>query len=191
MTTYFLYLSTIFAIISPIIGITSTLKGTFKPQRMTRFLIMVVSFLFVGTLLAQGDKNSIVIAVAQTIGSAIIFFLSLKRGLGGSAKLDFIVLVAAIISLIVWKSTNNPTLGLIMSIATDLIGFTPTLIKAWQLPHSEDWRFYCSDVLASTFSLLSITTPDIKVWIFPIYILFINTLSVAVILFRQHRCSNL
>ncbi|MDD3156124.1 MAG: hypothetical protein PHP14_01580 [Candidatus Pacebacteria bacterium] len=41
------------------IGFVSILKGKFRPQRMTRFLLLLISLLFVGTLLAQGDTNAI------------------------------------------------------------------------------------------------------------------------------------
>ncbi len=183
---YAVVISTIFAIISPIIGITAVIKGSFQPQRMTRFLILLVSFLFVGTLFSQGDHNGIYIASAQLIGSLIIFLLAIKHGMGGTNRLDFVVLALALLSIIVWKTTNNPTLGLIMSIITDLIGFIPTLIKTWKLPHTEDWRFYMSDVLASFFSLLSITMFDPKTIIFPLYILLINTTSVIMILTRRN-----
>jgi len=74
-----------------------------------------------------------------------------------------------------------------MSVVTDLIAFTPTLIKTWKLPHTEDWRFYMSDVIAGCFSLLSIAALDFKTILFPAYILFINTISVILILSRRHR----
>jgi len=41
------------------IGAVSIIKGKFRPQRMTRFLLLLISLLFVGTLLAQGDTNAI------------------------------------------------------------------------------------------------------------------------------------
>jgi len=88
----FLVISVIIGFITPIIGIRSVLKGGFKPQRMTRFLIFVISLLFVGTLLAQGDRNGVFIAIAQLIGSLIIFILSIKKGMGGTEKFDFFIL---------------------------------------------------------------------------------------------------
>jgi hypothetical protein len=72
-----------------------------------------------------------------------------------------------------------------MSITTDLIAFSPTLIKTWKLPQTEDWRFYLSDVIASFFGLLAITTFDLKTLAFPVYIFLINTTSVVMILTRR------
>jgi hypothetical protein len=83
------------------VGISSILKGKFKPQRMTRFLLFLVSFLFIGTLLAQGDRNSIYPIFVIFLGNLVIFILSIKYGVGGTTKLDMLVLSLAILSLIV------------------------------------------------------------------------------------------
>ncbi|HOR01808.1 MAG TPA: hypothetical protein PKZ92_00940 [Candidatus Woesebacteria bacterium] len=183
----FLVISVIIGFITPIIGIRSVLKGGFKPQRMTRFLIFVISLLFVGTLLAQGDRNGVFIAIAQLIGSLIIFILSIKKGMGGTEKFDFFILFMVILSLIIWKTTNNPTLGLIMSIVTDLMSFLPSLIKTWKYPETEEWKFYMSDTLASFFSILSIKLYSLANLAFPIYIFLINTATVLIILGRKKR----
>ncbi len=183
----FLLISTLFAIVTPLIGITAVLKGTFKPQRMTRFLILILSVLFVGTLYAQNDRTGIYIASAQLVGAFAIFLLSLKRGMGGTNRFDFFILFLAIASLIIWQTTQNALLGLIMSVVTDFIAFVPTLVKTWRFPHTEDWRFYMSDVLASTFSLLSIQVLTLATLTFPLYIFLINTTSVFLILSRRHK----
>jgi len=182
---FFLIISTIAAIASPVIGIHSILKGDFHPQRMTRLLIFLISLLFVGTLFAQNDKNGIYIAGTQLFGSAIIFILSLKRGIGGKSRMDLVVFIMAMFSLVIWQTTSNPVLGLTMSIVTDLIAFFPTLIKTWKLPHTEEWKFYMSDVLASTFNILSIKNYSYGSLIFPIYIFLINSTSVLMINLRK------
>ncbi len=189
MNQIFLALSIIAGFVSPIIGVASVLKGSFRPQRMTRFLIFLVSLLFVGTLYAQGDRNSIYMASAQLLGSAALFYLSLKRGMGGNTRLDWIVFVMALVSLVVWQTNNNPLLGLLMSIVTDFIAFVPTLIKTWKYPGTEEWKFYMSDVVASFFSILSIVAFSLSNVVFPVYILLINTTSVLMILGRRQYLS--
>jgi len=123
MKNLFLILSVLIACISPIIGIRSILKGKFKPQRMTRFLLFLVSLLFIGTLLAQGDRNTIYVILVIGLGNLIIFLLSIKNGMGGTTKFDILVLLMAIVTLTIWKVSNNPVLGLVMSIVTNFIAF--------------------------------------------------------------------
>ena len=166
------------------IGAVSIIKGKFRPQRMTRFLLLLISLLFVGTLLAQGDTNAIWLALAAFMGTLSIFILSIKRGIGGSSKLDIMIFLMVIVSLVVWYTTKNPVLGLIMSIVTDFIAFSPTLIKAWVLPETEEWRFYVMDVISSFLIILSLSTITLGNAIFPIYIFLINLLVTSVILIR-------
>ncbi len=191
MKELFLGTSIIASFISPVIGIYSIVRGDFRPQRMTRLLFFLLSFLMVGTLWAQGDKNSIFIAIAQLIGGFIILLLSIKKGIGGYGLMDGIVFVMTIASLVVWRTTNNPTLGLVMSIVTDIIAFSPTIVKTWKLPATEEWKFYMSDVIASSFSILSITRYSPENLVFPLYILALNTSSVVMILGRKKYLSKI
>ncbi len=185
MKSFFLTLSIVFGFITPIIGITAVVRGNFKPQRMTRLLIFLISLLFVGTLFEQGDKNGIFLALAQLIGSFIILTLSIKKGMGGTEKFDFLVFFLVALSLIIWKTTKNPGLGLTLSILTDFLAFLPSLIKTWKYPQTEDWKFYLSDTVASLFSILSIKSYSIANLSFPIYIFLINTACVSMILGRN------
>jgi hypothetical protein len=143
-----------------------------------------MNFLFVGTLIAQKSWSALGLAGAQFVGNAIIFFLSIKKGMGGTSKTDFIVLTGAIISGIVWKLTDNPTLALIMSITTDFIAFVPSYIKIWKQPETEDWKFYCSDIVAGTFSILSLTSYALGDVAYPVYILLINFTTTLLIILR-------
>lgn len=185
MKELFLGISIVASLVSPMIGIYSIVRGDFRPQRMTRLLIFLLSFLMFGTLWAQGDRNGIFIAGAQLVGGFIILLLSIKKGIGGYGLFDGVVLVMTIASLVVWQTTQNPTIGLIMSIVTDLIAFSPTIVKTWKLPGTEEWKFYMSDVVASFFSILSISLYTVGNLAFPAYILAINTLSVVMILGRK------
>lgn len=152
---------------------------------MTRLLIFLLSLLFVGTLLAQGDRNGIYIAIAQLFGSMVILALSIRKGIGGWNTLDKVVLFLTFLSLILWKTTSNPLLGLVMSVITDFIGFVPTIAKTWKYPETEEWKFYMSDVISSSFSLLSLKSYTLATTTFPAYILFINAFGVILILGRR------
>lgn len=182
--TIFLILSTVLGFVTQIIGIVSILNGSFKPQRMTRFLYFLMNFLFVGTIIAQESWGALGLAGAQFIGNAIIFFLSIKYGMGGTTKSDFVVLGGAIISGIVWKITDDPTLALIMSITTDFIAFVPSYIKIWKHPETENWLFYCSDIFAGGFSILALASYSMGDLAFPLYIFVLNLTTTILILVR-------
>lgn len=172
MKNIFLTMSVVISLSAYIVGIYSIIRGNFRPQRMTRFLLLLISLLFVGTLFAQGDRNAIYLALVTFIGTLAIFILSIKKGIGGTTKLDLVVFFMALFSLVVWYTTKNPILGLSMSIITDFIAFFPTLVKSWILPETEEWKFYILDVFSSLCSLLSISVFTFGKVIFPIYMVY-------------------
>jgi len=190
MKNIFLVLSTVISLSAYILGIISITKGSFKPERMTRFLLLLISLLFVGTLLASGDRNAIYLALATFVGTLVIFLLSIKNGIDGTSKLDKTVFFMVIVSLFVWYTTKNPILGLIMSILTDFIAFFPTLVKAWKIPETEEWKFYALDTLSSFLIILSLSTITFGKIIFPLYVFSTTLLVVLIIIGRKKYLKN-
>lgn len=181
----FLYVSIFLGFITPIIGVRSILKGEYKPQRITRLLLFIVTAIFVGTLFSQGDRIGLFLAIPSFIGSTAIFILSIKYGVGGRSKMDIITLIGALFSLVVWKVTDNPTLGLYASILTDFIGFSPTLVKSYKEPYTESYLFYGCDLVASFFNLLALKSYLMMDLAFPLYIFLVNFTITVIILIRR------
>ena len=152
---------------------------------MTRFLILVFSAIYVISLFVQGDRNAIWLALVSLISTLVIFLLSIKKGMGGFAKLDIIVLVIVVFSIIVWKITNNPVLGLTMSLVADLTSYIPTFVKVWKFPETEEWKFYASVVLANFLNLLSISNYTFSKIILQSYLLGVNATIILIIVFRE------
>ncbi len=187
MQQTFFYLSIIQGFISQAIGIYAIFKGTYKPQRTTRLIYFLMNILFIGTLIAQGSWDALGFAFAQNLGGAVIFFLSFKYGVGGYSKVDIITLIGAFISGSTWVLTKNPTLALLMAITTDSIAFMPTLIKIFKFPKTEDWRFYFSDVIGTTFSLLSLKRFNLGDLAYPSYVFLLNVVGTILILWRSKK----
>lgn len=186
MKQIFLVLSVIIILWSYILGIYSIVKGKFRPQRMTRFLILVFSIIYVVSLLVQGNRNAIWLALVSLISTLIIFLLSIKKGMGGVAKLDITVLIMVVFSIIVWKATNNPVLGLTMSLVADLTSYIPTFLKAWKFPETEEWKFYASFVLANFLNLLSISHYTFGKVILQSYLLGVDAAIILIVVLRGH-----
>lgn len=164
-------------------GIYLILKGEWKPQRTTRGLYLLMMAITTATTFSQGSTEAFVFSAAITIGQLVIFLLSLKYGVGGRSRIDFVTLVAAIFALVGWWLTSNPTVGLYLAILADMIAFIPTIQKTWIEPTSEDWRFYGVDVISSSFNLLAQKSFLIMDLAFPLYIFVLNlVISVFIIL---------
>ena len=180
-----LIISSIFGLISPVIAIRSILIGEFKPQRTTRTIFLIINLLFVTTLLAQGDKIGIALAIIQFTSSVFIFLLSIKFGVGGTNKSDIIVFICAIITLVIWKTTENPTLALYMSIITDIIAISPTIYKSFKQPFTEDPKFYASDTISAFLNLAAQRSYNLADIAYPSYIFLINGFNMLLIIIRR------
>jgi len=186
MKNIFLILSVMTVFSSFMIGVKSIIKGNFRPQRMSWFLMTLIMVLACGTLWAQGDRNAFWLALAICLTNLAIFILSIKKGLGGTSKLDIIVFCMVILSLFIWYTTKNPLLGLIMSMITDLIALLPTLTKAWILPETEERRIWIIGIISSFLNIISLSPIVIGKVIFPLFVLIINLVVVLIIIFRSY-----
>lgn len=178
----FILISSIFALISPIIYSKAILKGEAKPHRTTRLVLLIITSLTTASLFAQHDRVAIWLAGVSTLQSILIFILSIKHGMGGWAKTDIICLIVALIGIILWKVTQNPVVALYFAIGADFTGMVPALIKTYRFPHTEVWTFYLLDVFAAIFSLMAVRNWTVQEYAYPVYIGLINMVMVTLIL---------
>lgn len=189
MKQIFLILSSLTALISPIVYARAILKGEAKPQRTTRLVLLLITSLTTASLFAQHDKVAIWLAGISTLQSILIFILSIKYGMGGWAKKDLLCLFIALCGILLWKTTSNPTLALYSAIFADFAGMIPALIKTFHYPQTEVWSFYLLDVFAAGFNLLALRGWTLQEYSYPIYIMLIN-LSMVFLIIRPKLATN-
>ncbi|MBI5613942.1 hypothetical protein HY947_03375 [Candidatus Gottesmanbacteria bacterium] len=185
MQNFFIAISSVLALISYIVYAIAILKGEAKPHRTTRFVIVVIASLAFSALVASASTVAIWLIGSMTLGSIIIFLLSLKYGMGGFSKIDILCLFVSLGGIVAWKLTANPLFGIIASIAADLAGQIPMLIKTYKYPESEVWTFYALDVLAAIASLLAIQQWSFQELAYPLYITFLDFTVVLLILRKR------
>lgn len=190
MQTVFIFISSLLALISPIIYAKAILHGEAKPHRTTRFILLLITTLSTTALLANGDTVAVWLAGASMLQSIIIFALSIKYGMGGWAKLDIACLGIALLGIITWQTTKNPLLGLYFSILADFTGMVPALFKTYRFPKTEIATFFILDVFAALFSLFAMKIFSVENVAYPIYILLINTLMAGLILVPRDAAEN-
>lgn len=185
MSQAFILISSLLALISPIVYARAILKKEAQPHRTTRFVLLLITTLTTASLFAQHNTVAIYLAGVSTLQSILIFVLSIKYGMGGWEKSDIVCLVIAILGIVMWKITSDPILALYFAILADFTGMIPALIKTYRRPETEVWTFYALDVAASVFSILAITKWTLADVSYPIYILLINIIMVILIVRKK------
>lgn len=181
--TMLISVSTVMALISPLVYATAILRGEAIPHRTTRIILLVNTILATSALYAQADKVAIWLAGVSTIQAIFIFFLSLKYGTGGWAKLDLTCLGIAILGMILWRSTSDPRIALYAAIVSDFVGMVPTIVKTYKYPKSEIWQFFTIDTFVGLLNLLAVSKWSWATASYPAYIMLINAL-VAMLVVR-------
>lgn len=122
----YIVISSLLALISPIIYSKAILKGEAKPHRTTRLVLLIITSLTTASLFAQHDRVAIWLAGVSTLQSILIFILSIKHGMGGWAKTDIICLIVAVIGIMLWKVTQNPVIALYFCHRRGFCGHDPS-----------------------------------------------------------------
>lgn len=186
MDTVFIIISSILAIISPVIYVKAILKGEAKPHRTTRLILLIITSLATLSLFAQHDTVAIWLALVSMLQSIVLFVLSIKHGMGGFSKMDIVCFGIALVGIVLWQTTKNPSLALYTSILADFVGMTPALVKTYRHPETEIWTYFAIDSVAALFSLLAVKIYTVQQFSYPLYLLVIN-LSMAILAARAKK----
>ncbi len=182
MQTLLIITGSILPLASLIVYARSILKGDTKPHRTTRFVLLLITTLSTASLIAQHDTVAVWLAGVSTLQAIIIFYLSIKRGMGGWAKVDILCLVIALFGIVIWRTTNDPILGLYFAIFADFTGMIPALIKTYKLPHTENVWFFALDTIAGLLTLFAVNSFTAEQIAYPAYVLVINLIMMFLIL---------
>lgn len=163
------------------------LKGRVKPHPYTWLVWSIVSATVFFGMLAKGAGIGALPTAAAEIFTVIIFLFSLKYGFKGITRTDTIFLVVALLGLIPWFLTQDPTLSVIIAVGIDLIAFVPTLRKTWVQPKSETSILYSTNVLRHVLALCSLQTYNIATTLHSLAMITTNTLMVLFILLRKKK----
>lgn len=169
-------LSNAIVLLAYLVYIWSIFHGTTRPHRTTRFVLMLITILGASALWAETDRVVFWLISMMALNSVILFFISLKYGVGGWAKTDILCLLIALTGIITWKLTSNPALGLYSAVVADFAGMMPTVIKTYRLPKSEYSLWFLLDMVSVLLILIALPHWEFIVVLYPLYLLIINTI---------------
>lgn len=160
------------------------LRGTVRPHPYTWLVWTIVSGTVFFGQVAKGAGVGAIPTFAAEIFTLIIFLLSLKYGFKGITRFDTILLVVALLGLIPWMLTNDPTLSVVIAVLIDLVGFIPTLRKTWAEPTTESPVLYVSNVARHALALFSLEAYNVATMLHSVAMIIVNTLMTTFIVRR-------
>lgn len=167
--------------------IRDVLKGKTRPHAFS-WLIWCITTLIIYALQVQAGAGSGAWATLS-VGILIffVFALSLKNGKRDIRKIDVIFLLLAFVALGLWLIVDQPVLSIILLTTIDLLGFVPTLRKAWDDPHSETLSMYAITTIRHGLSIFALRELNIITSLFPVSWVIVNGLFVIVLVVRRRK----
>ena len=82
----------------------------------------------------------------------IVAILAMTRAADTSFhRMDWVFLILALTALPLWWVTNTPLYTVLVLTSVDLLGFGPTVRKAYSLPYEDSWTFYAIGTVRNAF----------------------------------------
>lgn len=150
-----LLLATSLSLVGTVDYILSILKGRTKPHRTTRIVLFIVSTAnLIGAIAADAALGTMILSVLFFVRSLILAVLSIKKGVGGTSKLDIACGVIAIMGVVAWLITGNGVAALVFAVIADAVAYIPAIVKTWAAPGSEAPLLYWLEGLAALLAIV-------------------------------------
>ncbi len=174
-------IAVLLAIVGNIPYLFDVVKGKIKPHPYTWLVWAIVSCVVFFGQVAKGAGIGAIPTLFSEIFTIIIFLFSLKYGFKNPPKRDKYFLLFALLGLIPWILTKDPTISVIIVVSIDLIAFIPTFYKTYCHPQSEAPLLYGSNVLRHSLILSTLGAYNIATMFHSIAMIVTNSIMVIFI----------
>jgi hypothetical protein len=183
-------IASLLAFVGNIPYLIDVIKQKVKPHPYTWFVWTIVSCIVFFGQLARGAGVGAIPTAAAEIFTVIIFLFSLRYGFKHVTRTDTIFLIIALLGIIPWIITKDPTVSVIIAVSIDFIGFMPTLRKTWQHPETEMPLLYSMNVLRHILMLFSLQAYNIATMLHSIVMIVTNSIMTAFIIIPRKLSKN-
>lgn len=153
-----------------------------KPHVFTWIIWAIATILvFFGQWQKGGGPGSWTTGVTGIL-TIFIALISFKKGSKDITNSDKVIFIGALLTIIPWLLTKDPTLSVIILTIIDVLAFIPTIRKTIKDPRSETFISYFLNVFRHGLSIFALTNYNLATYIFPAALVVMNLIVVLVIL---------
>ncbi len=178
-------IASILAIVGNVPYLKDIIKHKVQPHPYTWFVWSIVSCIIFFGQLAKGAGIGALPTAASEIFTIIIFIFSIRYGFKNIKAIDTVFLIIALLGIIPWIITKDPTISVIIAVSIDLIAFVPTLRKTWKNPETETPLLYSMNVFRHILMLFSLKAYNVATTLHSIAMITSNSIMTFFILRRK------
>jgi hypothetical protein len=168
--------------------IRSIINNSIKPHVFSWVIWGSTTFV---VFLAQLEDDAGVGAWPIGVSGIITIFIALlayiKRADISLTRADWLFFVSAMSSLPLWYLTSDPLWAVVVLTTVDVLGFGPTVRKAYSQPHSESVLFFSLFAARNVIVIMALENYSITTVLFPVVIAATCLLLIVMILYRRRK----
>jgi len=162
--------------------IRSIIRGAIKPHVFSWVIWGTATFVvFLAQLADNGGVGAWPIGVSGGITILIALLAYVKRADITITKTDWLFFVSAMSSLPFWYFTSDPLVAVVILTTVDVLGFGPTVRKAYASPHSESLPFFALFAARNVIVILALENYSVTTVLFPAVLAAACVLLVAMV----------
>ena len=166
--------------------IRSIISGASKPHVFSWVIWGTTTFVvFLAQLEGKGGVGAWPIGVSGSVSLLIALLAYIKRADITITKTDWLFFVSAMSSLPFWYFTSDPLWAVVILTTVDVLGFGPTVRKAYIFPHSESLLFFALFAARNLIVVMALETYSVTTVLFPAVIAAACLLLMAMMTYRR------
>ena len=166
--------------------IRSTMLGQVKPHVFSWIIWGITTLaVFAAQLQDRGGAGAWPIGVSGLITMYVAFSAYLKKSEIIITKTDWIFLALALFSLPLWYLTADPLSAVILLTLVEVLGFGPTIRKAYYFPFEESLSFFIIIIIRYLVSMAALDNYSLTTVLFPTAASISCFLLVLIVLYRR------
>ncbi|HTB30417.1 MAG TPA: hypothetical protein VK808_00210 [Bacteroidia bacterium] len=170
-----------------IIYIHSTLKDKIKPHAFSWLLwTLTTAVVFIAQWTKGAGSGSWSTGFTCTVCLAIGVISLFKYDKAYSLS-DILFISVALLALIPWFFTKDPTASVVLIASIDVLGYGPTLRKCYYYPDEEKAISFGLNSIKHLFAFMALQNYIVATWIYPASQIFMNGLVVLLIMVRRRQ----
>jgi hypothetical protein len=161
-------------------------KGTTKPHVFSWIIWgLTTSVVFFAQLSADGGRGVIAIGVSGAITLYIAALAYRHKADVSITQSDWLFLLLALSSLPAWYFAADPSIAVLILTTVDLLGFGPTLRKAYLHPFEENLSFFALFALRNGLVIAALSHYSLATLLFPLAVGISCLLLIVLLLIRR------
>ncbi len=160
-------------------------KKTNKPHAYSWLVWTIVTWVIFAAQISSGAGLAAAMFAVVGTFTFIVFILSIFYGEKNRTKLDLTLLILALLAVLAWVVTKDPTLSVVLSTVIDILAFGPTARKCWNKPFEETISTHALVGVSYGLTLIALSSYSFDTFFYPGVMAIMNNVFVGYVLLRR------